>query len=368
MEGGTAEVVRVPRVLLVNAVLAAIVWLIWAKVWGWSYFTRLDEHWPVALTMVFGSLVGGGTSEGGGAIAFPVMTKVLTVPPDQARIFTFAIQSIGMTAASLSILLCRVPIERRVVLYGSTAGMLGVVLSVTMIAPHVPLKLVRVLFTMLLVALAVALLVQLRQRGYRRNFEVPTWTTRERNLVLGAGFAGGLLSGVAGVGENCVMFLLLVLLFRVSEKVATPTTVVMMTLVSIAAFLTHVFVVRDFTGFVVDYWITAAPVVAVGAPLGAWICTRLTPLTIRGVLFVLIFAELVSTLLLVPFTPALAVGSVAVLVLFTIVCLVLIRQDTYARPWPSRFGEATLTDLGAGAAERPAGPNARTREDLQDVG
>lgn len=365
------KMVRVPRVLLVNAILAAIVWLVWAKVWGWGYFTRLEENWPVALTMVFGSLVGGGTSEGGGAIAFPVMTKVLTVPPDQARIFTFAIQSIGMSAASLSILLCRVPIERRVVLYGSMAGMLGVVLSVTMVAPHVPLKLVRVLFTMLLVALAIALLVQLRQRGYRRNFSVPVWTGRERNLVMATGFAGGVLSGVAGVGENCVMFLLLVLLFRVSEKVATPTTVVMMTLVSIAAFLTHVFVVRDFSGFVVDYWITAAPVVAVGAPLGAWICTRLTPLTIRGVLFVLIFAELVSTLLLVPFTPAIAVGSVVTLTLFTIVCLLLIRQETYAQPVPAHTDGADRTGAGSGdpvdVRSARAGAESGTKEDLQDV-
>ncbi|WP_331755431.1 TSUP family transporter (plasmid) [Streptomyces sp. NBC_00846] len=307
-------------------------WLLWLMVWGSGYFDVLAENWRVALTMVFGSLVGGGTSEGGGAVAFPILTKVLSVPPDQARTFTFAIQSVGMTAASLSLLLCKVPVERRAVFYGSVAGVPGVVLSATLLAPLVPLPTIRALFTMLLVALAVALFIQLRQRGYRRNAAIPVWTRRERNLVLIGGFAGGVVSGVVGVGENCVMFLLLVLLFRISEKVATPTTVVMMTVVSIAAFLTHVFVNEDFTGPVVGYWVAAAPVVAVGAPLGAWICTRLTPIAIRVVLFILIGVELASTLLLVPFTPGMVVASVTTLVLFTGLCLVLVTRDSYAAP------------------------------------
>ncbi|WP_116244716.1 TSUP family transporter [Nocardiopsis sp. FIRDI 009] len=338
---------RIPKVVVVNSALAACVWLVWALVWGPRFLDALQANWPVALTMVFGSLIGGGTSEGGGAVSFPVMTKLLGVPADEARVFTFAIQSVGMTAASISILACRVPIERRVVVYGSAAGVVGVVVSAVYLAPLVPLPMVRVLFTMLLVALAVALLLQLFQRGYRRNPVIPEWTARERALVVGTGFAGGLLSGVAGVGENCVMFLLLVLLFRVSEKVSTPTTVIMMTVVSLAAFATHVFVIGDFTGAVVGYWVAASPVVAVGAPLGAWICTRLTPFTIRMILFVLIGSELVSTLLFVPFTPLLTVLSLTTLAVFTVLCVAFIRTGRYAAP-PAVSGEAD----GAGTPQR----------------
>ncbi|ALU98536.1 permease (plasmid) [Streptomyces globisporus C-1027] len=337
------------KVLLVNSCLAGAVWLTWALVWGTEYFDVLADNWRVAVTMIFGSLVGGGTSEGGGAIAFPVMTKILAVPPDQARVFTFAIQSIGMTAASLSILLCRIPIERRVVIHGSAAGVVGVVLSVSLLAPLVPLGTVRALFTMLLVALAVALFVQMRQRGYHRNDTIPFWNGREKVLVVTAGFLGGVISGVAGVGENCVMFLLLVLLFRVSEKVATPTTVVMMTVISIAAFLTHILRTGDFTGPVVDYWTAAAPVVAVGAPLGAWVCTRLTPLTIRMILFVLIGAELISTLLLVHFTDGMIVLSAVTLTVFTGLCLICVRQDRYARPTESG-GRADSPGLSTASA------------------
>ncbi|MFD6949267.1 MULTISPECIES: TSUP family transporter [unclassified Nocardiopsis] len=318
--------------LAVNALVGLLVWAVWAFVWGPRYLDALADHWAVALTMVFGSLVGGGTSEGGGAIAFPVLTKVLDVPADRARVFTFAIQSLGMGAASLSILGSRVPVEGRVILYGSSAGVVGVLTSVVLIAPLVPLPTVRALFTMLLVALAIALALQLRQRGYRRHPRVPRWGAREALLVSGFGLAGGLLSGVAGVGENCVMFLLLVLLFRVSEKVATPTTVVMMTVVSVAAFLAHAFVVGDFTGPVYDYWIASVPVVVVGAPLGAWICTRLTPLTIRVLLFVLIGTEFVSTLLFVPFTPGMALASGGVLIALTLLSVAFVRTTRYAGP------------------------------------
>ena len=45
--------------------------------------------------MVFGAIVGGATSEGGGAIAFPVMTLALGIRPAVARDFSIMIQSCG---------------------------------------------------------------------------------------------------------------------------------------------------------------------------------------------------------------------------------------------------------------------------------
>ncbi|MEU2150780.1 sulfite exporter TauE/SafE family protein, partial [Streptomyces globisporus] len=100
---------------------------------------------------------------------------------------------------------------------------------------------------------------------------------------------------------------------------------------------------------VVDYWTAAAPVVAVGAPLGAWVCTRLTPLTIRMILFVLIGAELISTLLLVHFTDGMIVLSAVTLTVFTGLCLICVRQDRYARPAESG-GRADSRGLSTASA------------------
>ena len=44
-------------------------------------------RWYVSITMIFGSMVAGATSEGGAAIAFPVLTLTMGVAPSVARDF-----------------------------------------------------------------------------------------------------------------------------------------------------------------------------------------------------------------------------------------------------------------------------------------
>lgn len=46
--------------------------------------------------MIFGAAIAGMTSEGGGAVAFPVMTLVLGIEPTVARDFSLMIQSCGL--------------------------------------------------------------------------------------------------------------------------------------------------------------------------------------------------------------------------------------------------------------------------------
>jgi len=47
------------------------------------------------VVMIAGGLLGGATSEGGGAVAFPVITLGLKHHPDVARDFLFVTQSAG---------------------------------------------------------------------------------------------------------------------------------------------------------------------------------------------------------------------------------------------------------------------------------
>ena len=53
------------------------------------------DRYALSLTMVVGATVGGMTSEGGGAVAFPVMTLALGIKPSIARDFSLMIQSCG---------------------------------------------------------------------------------------------------------------------------------------------------------------------------------------------------------------------------------------------------------------------------------
>ncbi len=69
-----------------SAIIAVIVWLVWFKLAGPFPFAYIQNHWEISLTMVFGSLIAGATSEGGGAVAFPVFTKLLHIfPQDSPR-------------------------------------------------------------------------------------------------------------------------------------------------------------------------------------------------------------------------------------------------------------------------------------------
>ncbi|MEJ2885822.1 sulfite exporter TauE/SafE family protein [Actinomycetospora aeridis] len=318
--------------LRLQALLAGGVWTAWLVFGGTDALEALRRHTAVAATMVLGSLVGGGTSEGGGAIAFPMFTKVLGIPPTDARVFTFLVQSVGMIAASVVILVLRVPVERRVLALGVPAGVAGVVFSVTVLAPGVASGGIRLGFTVLLVSLGIALVVGHLRGSVAVHAAIPRRGPTEDLVIIGAGLAGGVLSGLVGVGENTVMFLVLVLLFRVSEKVATPTTVVLMAVVSAAAAFSHAVLLDDVPPVVWEYWLAAVPVVVVGAPLGAVLCRFLSAGAIRAILVTLIGAELVSTVLLVPYGPLGAAASLGALVLTTAACVLLARVRRYAPP------------------------------------
>jgi uncharacterized protein len=300
--------------LIFNLLIALLVWGVWLVFGGHFAIQHLIADWRVALTMVFGSLVGGGTSEGGGAIAFPIFTKVLHIAPRDARNFSLAIQSVGMGSATLSILYLRILIERRVLLWAGLPGILGVTLGACFIAPHIPPVFVRTSFTVLVSSMGVALLLVNRDKSVLRNQRVPIFGAREKSILMVAGLLGGAVSALVGTGVNSVVFMVMVLLFRVSEKIVTPTTVILMTMVTIPGFLLHLFVLRDFSPTVMGYWLAAVPVAAVAAPAGALICSYMKRHSIVYLLLFLIVLEFLSTVLLVPMASSVVGVSLATLV------------------------------------------------------
>ncbi len=324
------------RALRFNALLALTVGLAWAMLGRHRAFDSVARHWEISLTMVFGSLVGGGTSEGGAAVAFPVFTKVLHIPPADARLFSFAIQTVGMGAASLSILYQRLAIERRALAWAGTGGVLGMVLSTYLLVPWVPAVMVRVFFTAMVTSLALVLLLPARHAGTLRNHAIPLFGSREKGLLFLAGLLGGGLSGLVGCGENIVVFMVMVVLFRVNEKVVTPTTVLLMSMVTAAAFLLHLFVLRDFPPRVIDYWLAAVPIAVVSAPLGAFLCSRTERGTIVLILVGLIAIELVSTLALVNLSHGAGLLGLATLIVFAALNWAMSRSRRYSSERASR--------------------------------
>lgn len=59
----------------------------WSIAFRYDLFQYYSEFWHMPVVMILGSTIGGMTSEGAGAVAFPVMTLGLHIDPDIARDF-----------------------------------------------------------------------------------------------------------------------------------------------------------------------------------------------------------------------------------------------------------------------------------------
>ncbi len=308
----------ITRALVFNIILVISVWTVWLLYGYPDVISILQENWPVSLTMIFGSFIAGATSEGGGAIAFPVFTKVLHISPQDARVFSLAIQSVGMVAASMMIVIMRVSIEWRIIFWASLGGFFGIVISTLGISPWVEAGVIKMLFTAMMSSFAFTLtLLNWKQRCYNDHLFI--FENQERWICVLAGLVGGMMSGLVGNGIDIICFSVMVLLFRLTEKVSTPTSVVLMAINSLVGFALHVFVTGAFTPTVVNYWLAAIPVVVIGAPVGAYCCTRMNNKAIALLLIGLILIELISSLILIPLTATIITVSVMVFLMFSVV-------------------------------------------------
>ncbi|NEQ96903.1 MAG: sulfite exporter TauE/SafE family protein [Cyanothece sp. SIO2G6] len=302
--------------IFVSVLTLALVWSGWLVLLRPDYaIANIMEHWAIAVTMFFGSMVAGGTSMGGGAVAFPVLTKVLEIPAQDAKIFSLAIQTIGMGAASITIVAMGTRLQWPVIRLASLGGIPGVFLGTAVFAPILPANAIRLSFTMMVSSFAIILLV-LNRSNKPRKLGVSRWHRREKIVTFCAGFLGGILSGLVGSGMDICVFSTMVVLFNLCEKNSTPTSVVLMAINAAVGFLIHQFVLGDFVAPVQQYWFAAIPVVVVGAPAGAIICSLLNRQTIVNTLVILIGLELTSSLLLIPLSISLISLAVAAFISF----------------------------------------------------
>ncbi len=316
----------------VSILVAITVWIVWLTLTGPSRaLSNLIANWEAAVTMIFGSMVAGGTSLGGGAVAFPVFTKVLHFPPNDAKVFSLAIQSVGMSAASLTIVAMKTRVEWRFIRWASLGGVPGIIISSVFLAPVLPPDVIKFSFTMMVCSFGIVLFALNRTRR-RRNLAIPSWGKRERVFSLVAGLWGGIVSGLVGSGMDIVGFSIMVLLFGLCEKVSTPTSVILMAINAVVGFILHQYFVGDFVEPVTNYWLAAVPVVVVGAPTGAMLCNLMKRKTIARILIGLVLIELVSSLLLIPLNAKLLFFSLFVFVIFSSIYYWMYKSQIYVAP------------------------------------
>lgn len=309
--------------------IVLFVWTVWIVMTGPSEaLANLRTHWEISLTMVFGSMIAGGTGMGGGAVAFPVLTKLLDIPPDEAKVFSLAIQSVGMTAASLTIVAMKTKVEWHFIRWASLGGIPGIILGSVFFAPVLPSDVIKFSFTMMVTSFGIVLFV-LNKTPRRRNLSIPFWGQGERIFSLAVGILGGIISSLVGSGMDIVCFSIMILLFGLCEKVSTPTSVILMAINALAGLILHKYFIGDFVEPVTNYWLAAVPIVVVGAPTGAMLCSLLTRKTIARIVISLISIELITSCLLIPLNPILIFSSLLMFVLFLSIYWWIYQIKTY---------------------------------------
>lgn len=254
--------------------------------------------WTAAVTMVGGSFIAGASAEGGGAIAFPVFTLLLKIPPDSARNFSFMIQSFGMVSASMLILGRGIPIEPRAVLIPGVAGIIGMILGTFIIAPYLEPVTTKLFFVSLWMAFGIGLW-RINRKAHRVVLDLlpDTLAMRDVMILATAGLLGGMVTAIFGNGIDIMTFCVLTLWYGMSEKVATPTSVVLMSVLTVSGTMFHGLALHDIGPIESQAWLAAAPVALLSAPLGAWVASKLKRLQIAKLLQLIIVAQFVGAIL-----------------------------------------------------------------------
>ncbi|HSF85352.1 MAG TPA: sulfite exporter TauE/SafE family protein [Acidimicrobiia bacterium] len=295
-----------------------------------GHWETVTANWRSFVTMIFGSFVAGSTPQGGGAVAFPVFTKVFETPASVARTFSLSIQAIGMGSAALSILLSGKSVSKRAIAGGGTAAIVGFFLGLFVLADpmtafwqsRIPESFVKVTFTVVLAALAYIVYLALDE-GECGTWYLPVWNRRVWVGLGIAGLLGGVITSLIGSGADVFAFLFLVIVAGLHPRIAVPTSVIIMALVSVVGLVTLGLGHGQLSTEVVDgmvvavggsaidpvpaarfdvwgLWISAVPAVIWGAPLGTMFVHSLNERHLISFLAIMAGIEVVSTAIFLP--------------------------------------------------------------------
>lgn len=248
------------------------VWL--GLVWVGDFWPVVKANWGIALAMLFGSYIAGSTPMGGGTVGFPILVLLFDQPATLGRDFSFAVQSVGMTSASIFILCRRQPLEWPLLRAAMLGSLVGTPLGIIFLAPLVPGLLIKVMFAVVWASFGMLHLAKLREIAGHTGI-TPTdhaFDTRA-GLLIGL-LAGGAVASITGIGADMMLYVVLVLLCHADLKIAIPSSVLLMAFTSVIGLVTKL-VMGDVQPGVWDNWLAAAPVVALGAPLGVLIVDRI---------------------------------------------------------------------------------------------
>jgi uncharacterized membrane protein YfcA len=180
-----------------------------------------------------------------------------------------AIQALGMTSAMIFILCRRMPMQSRMLLWGSVGAAPGLVLGTFLIASNLSPNVVKLLFSSLWLCFGLLTLVKNREICSQQGIP-PMRGPSDAAVGVSVGLLGGIINSIIGVGIEMVLYTVLVLRYRCDLKAAVPTAVSLGALASLMGIGLHA-IMGDIGKEVFYNWLAAAPIVVFGAPLGAFL-------------------------------------------------------------------------------------------------
>jgi len=251
---------------------ALCIWLVlFANFDSVAFFLK---HWYYAAMMVGGAFVAGFTPEGGGAVAFPVLSVFLEVKREMARDFSMMIQSIGMTSASIFILTQKTtnPKDYKPLLVFVPVCALGTLLGFNVLQA-IPVYIIQAMF----LSLSVTFVIAYYFSDHRGTEETVNIKTKLDIVYLGIILIiGGMISSLFGTGGDVVLYLLLVTHFNMTAKKATRISIFLQASISILGYSYRAFYDKNpISHYQVQTWLCAFPVVLFMAPFGVYVLQKL---------------------------------------------------------------------------------------------
>lgn len=293
----------------------------------------LGSHWHYPAIMVLGAFVAGLTPEGGGAVAFPVLSVFFHVDRVLARDFSLMIQSIGMTSASIFVLTNKANTLRayKPLLWFIPVCFAGFVLGMQLLQ-NIPVFIIQALFLSLITTFAIAYFYS-KHRG-----DLPSLTARgplDHAMLLVILLLGGMCASLFGTGADIILYTLLVTCFTMNEKVATHMSIMLMASMSVLGYAYRHFVDAGLTPDQFRTWLCAYPVVLFMAPFGTYILQRMNvEWMLRGIV-ILNIGQLAYFNLNKPSMEKFVASVIFCSILMTLFAVTLSRLAKKKRPDPS---------------------------------
>jgi len=280
---------KIPKLYFSFLIIVLICWTSYMS--STQSFGLYLKHYYAVLTMVFGSFIAGSSPEGSAAIAYPVFTLLLKISPAIARNFAFAIQSIGMTSASLLIIGLAIKVEWNYIRYVTIGGIFGLVFGTYYIVPLISPPLAKLFFVSLWLSFGLVLWFENRKPKREVFDSIQHFAQSDMVRLLFFGLIGGMISSIFGTGINIFTFCLMTIYYRINEKVAVPSSVIIMTIETLLGFFLHAGVIGDFQTESFEMWLVCVPVVAVFAPLGAFVISKVPRKGVAAFLYLILVVQ-----------------------------------------------------------------------------